>query len=126
MFDSIKPHARLLALMIGLSSANADEVAPQIPAQFRATWAATPADCLGGNLIVVRADAIVGEGGESGWMLKKILQSDPTTLVAIYDFSGEGLEEPDLRISLHLLSKDRLLTDGFGGPTLFERCNDQH
>jgi len=125
MFNSVKTHACLLALMLGLSSANAQEAAPQIPAQFRATWAVSPDDCHGGNLVIVQAAVIAAEGGESGWILKKIIQSDPTTFVAIYDFGGEDFYEPGLRISLRLLPDGKLLAD-FTKPTLFERCNENH
>ena len=125
MFNSVKTHACLLALMLGLPSANAQEAAPQIPAQFRATWAVSPDDCHGGNLVIVQAAVITAEGGESGWTLKKIIQSDPTTFVAIYDFGGEDFYEPGLRISLRLLPDGKLLAD-FTKPTLFERCNENH
>lgn len=114
----------LLALVLGLSGANAQDAAPQIPAQFRGTWAASTADCHGGNLVIVQDHAIAGEGGESGWVLKKILQNDPTTLIALYDFGGEGFDEPDVRISLRLLSKDTLHAD-FTSPATFARCDDR-
>lgn len=125
MFNSVRPHACLLALMLGLSSAHAQEAAPQIPAQFRATWAVSPDDCHGGNLVIVQAEVITAEGGESGWILKKIIESDPTTLVAIYDFGGEDFDEPGVRISLRLQPDGKLLAD-FYQPMLFERCNDHH
>lgn len=108
--------ARLL--IVGLVAAApafgapATSAAVQIPARFQGVWGLLPAGCTtGSDRIVIRTNLIAGIGGESGWQLKRVLQNDGRHFAGLYDFGGEGLEEHDARLSLHLLSGRKLRFD---------------